>query len=138
MPLRLRTSRRGFTLVEVMMVIVALAIIAGVVVPQVTTIIDDAKNSAMLRDVRELSAAIERYRMEHNGAAPDVIASDTLVQLAGNLRSPSARKATVITPCWSMILPPVRDIGCASATSRGCTPIWARGISRKARSARRR
>lgn len=83
MPLRLRTSRRGFTLVEVMMVIVALAIIAGVVVPQVTTIIDDAKNSAMLRDVRELSAAIERYRMEHNGAAPDVIASDTLVQLVG-------------------------------------------------------
>jgi len=63
------------------MVIVALAIIAGVVVPQVTTIIDDAKNSAMLRDLREISAAIERYRMEHNGSPPDLIQSETLVQL---------------------------------------------------------
>jgi type II secretory pathway pseudopilin PulG len=66
-----------------MMVIVALAIIAGVVVPQVTTIIDDAKNSAMLRDLREITAAIERYRMDHNGAPPDLIQSQTLVQLVG-------------------------------------------------------
>lgn len=63
------------------MVIVALAIIAGVVVPQVTTIIDDAKNSAMLRDLRELAMAIERYRMEHTGAPPDLIVSETLIQL---------------------------------------------------------
>jgi general secretion pathway protein G len=73
--------RRAFTLVEVMMVIVALAIIAGVVVPQVTTVIDDAKNSAMLRDLRETAMAIERYRMEHGGSPPDVIQNETLVQL---------------------------------------------------------
>jgi general secretion pathway protein G len=76
-----RSRRAAFTLVEVMMVIVALAIIAGVVVPQVTTIIDDAKNSAMLRDLRELTGAIERYRMDHNGAPPDLIQSQTLIQL---------------------------------------------------------
>ena len=61
------------------MVIAVLAIIAGVVVPQVTTIIDDAKNSAMLRDLREITAAIERYRMDHNGAPPDLIQSQTLI-----------------------------------------------------------
>src|SRR5262245_9543579 len=87
------SARRGFTLIEILMVIAAMAIIAGVVVPQVTTIIDDAKNSAMLRDLRELTAAIERYRMDHNGAAPDLIQSQTLVQLVsktdmdGNLGS---------------------------------------------------
>jgi prepilin-type N-terminal cleavage/methylation domain-containing protein len=78
---RPRGRRSAFTLVEVMMVIVALAIIAGVVVPQVTTVIDDAKNSAMLRDLRETSMAIERYRMEHAGAPPDLIQNETLVQL---------------------------------------------------------
>ena len=88
-----RRRRAAFTLVEVMMVIVALAIIAGVVVPQVTTIIDDAKNSAMLRDLREITASIERYRMDHNGAPPDLIQSQTLIQLVsktdvdGNLGS---------------------------------------------------
>jgi prepilin-type N-terminal cleavage/methylation domain-containing protein len=79
-----RKSRRlgsGFTLIEVLMVVTTLAIIAGVVVPQVSTVIDDAKNSAMLRDLREFTVAIERYRMEHNGGAPDLIENDVLVQL---------------------------------------------------------
>ena len=78
---RLGCARRGFTLIEVLMVVTALAIIAGVVVPQVTTVIDDAKNSAMLKDLREVTMAIERYRMDHAGSPPDLIQNDTLVQL---------------------------------------------------------
>ena len=74
-------GRRGFTLIEVLMVVTALAIIAGVVVPQVTTVIDDARNAAMLRDLREFTLAIERYRMDHNGRPPDLIQNETLVQL---------------------------------------------------------
>jgi prepilin-type N-terminal cleavage/methylation domain-containing protein len=74
-------SRGGFTLVEILMVVTAMAIIAGVVVPQVTTAIDDARHSATLRDLRELTLAIERYRMEHNGGAPDRIQGGVLIQL---------------------------------------------------------
>ena len=73
--------RRGFTLIEVLMVVTALAIIAGVVVPQVTTVMDDARNAAVLKDLREFTFAIERYRMDHNGSTPDLIQNDTLVQL---------------------------------------------------------
>src|SRR5262245_65700994 len=73
--------RAGFTLIEILMVVTAMAIIAGVVVPQVTTVIDDAKNSAMLRDLREITMAIERYRMDHNGGAPDQIQNGVLIQL---------------------------------------------------------
>jgi hypothetical protein len=50
-------------------------------VPQVTTVIDDAKHSTMLRDLREITMAIERYRMDHTGAAPDLIQNETLIQL---------------------------------------------------------
>jgi len=74
-------GRGAFTLIEVLMVVTALAIIAGVVVPQVTSVIDDAKNSAMLHDLREISLLIERYRIEHTGRPPDVIENETLVQL---------------------------------------------------------
>jgi general secretion pathway protein G len=77
----LRRSRRGFTLIEVLMVVSVLAIIAGIVVPQVTTVMDDAKNAALLKDLREFTFAIERYRMDHNGGAPDLIQNSTLVQL---------------------------------------------------------
>jgi prepilin-type N-terminal cleavage/methylation domain-containing protein len=77
----LARARAAFTLIEVLMVVVAMAIIAGVVVPQVTSAIDDAKNSAMLKDLREITMAIERYRMDHAGSPPDLIQNDTLVQL---------------------------------------------------------
>jgi type II secretory pathway pseudopilin PulG len=69
--------------VEVLMVVAALAIIAGVVVPQVTTVVDEARNAAMLRDLREYTMAIERYRMDHTGNAPDLIQNEELVQLMG-------------------------------------------------------
>jgi len=73
--------RGGFTLIEVLMVVAVLAIIAGVVVPQVTTVMDDARNAALLKDLREFTFAIERYRMEHNGGAPDLIQDEKLIQL---------------------------------------------------------
>ena len=74
-------SRRAFTLIEVLMVVTALTIIAGVVVPQVTTVMDDARHSAMLKDLREFTFAIERYRMDHNGLPPDLIQDEKLIQL---------------------------------------------------------
>jgi general secretion pathway protein G len=76
-----RRIHRGFTVIEVLMVVAALAIIAGVVVPQVTTVMDDARNAALLKDLREFTFAIERYRMEHNGGPPDLIQNEKLVQL---------------------------------------------------------
>jgi prepilin-type N-terminal cleavage/methylation domain-containing protein len=79
-PTRRHRSRPAFTLVELLMVIAALAIIAGIVVPQVETAVIDARHSAMLTDLHELTTAIERFRLEHNGAAPD-IDSNSLPQL---------------------------------------------------------
>src|SRR5687768_11158874 len=76
-----RGRRAGFTLIEILMVVAALAIIAGVVVPQVTTVMDDARNAAVLKDLREFTFAIERYRMDHNGGTPDLIQNETLIQL---------------------------------------------------------
>lgn len=76
-----RGRRSAFTLIEILMVVAALAIIAGVVVPQVTTVMDDARNAAVLKDLREFTFAIERYRMDHNGTTPDEIQNETLIQL---------------------------------------------------------
>src|SRR5687767_14524022 len=70
----------GFTLVEVLMVVTAMAIIAGVVVPQVTSVIDDAKHSAMLAQLHELNVAIERYEADHSGKRPELL-NRTLPQL---------------------------------------------------------
>ncbi len=76
-----KPHRAGFTLVEVLIVIVAMAILAGIVIPQVGASIDDANESAMLADLHELTLAIERYKIDHDGLPPDDLTGDTLRQL---------------------------------------------------------
>jgi|GEM_PF-2863325 len=77
------------------MVITAMSIIAGVVVPQVGSAIDEAKHSSMLAQQRQLSMAIERYQIDHNGRAPDELVNHSLPQL---LNSTNAAGAIGTTP----------------------------------------
>jgi prepilin-type N-terminal cleavage/methylation domain-containing protein len=72
---------RGFSLVEVLMVIVALAIMAGVVIPQVSGTVSDAKRAAALANLNMLTNAIERYRIDHGGLPPDLITARKMPQL---------------------------------------------------------
>jgi prepilin-type N-terminal cleavage/methylation domain-containing protein len=78
---RLHRNRRGFTIIELLMVIVALAIMAGIVIPQVSGAVDDAKQGAMLANLHEVTNAIERYRMDHSGLPPDQVVGRRLPQL---------------------------------------------------------
>jgi prepilin-type N-terminal cleavage/methylation domain-containing protein len=89
----MRHPRAGFTLVELLIVIVGLAIIAGMVVPQFGQSLEDAKRSALLNDLHELHTAIERYRIQHDGDPPDDLAGNTLSQLteATNLYGDTGR-----------------------------------------------
>ena len=75
------TRGRGFTIIEMLMVITALAIMAGIVIPQVSGAVDDAKQGSMLVDLREITNAIERYRMDHAGTPPDQHVNGSLPQL---------------------------------------------------------
>lgn len=68
-------------MIEVLMVVAVLAIMSGIVVPQVSSAVIEAKEAAMLADLRELSSAIERYRVEHSGQAPDLVEGRGLPQL---------------------------------------------------------
>lgn len=62
--------RNAFTLVEVLIVVVILAILAGTVIPQFTASSDDAKDSAALYNLHTLRAQIELYKVQHNGTPP--------------------------------------------------------------------
>jgi prepilin-type N-terminal cleavage/methylation domain-containing protein len=75
------TQRAAFTLIELLMVITAMTIIAGVIVPQVGSAIDEAKHATMLNQLHQLQMAIERYQLEHDGKAPDQLVNRSLPQL---------------------------------------------------------
>ena len=63
-------GEKGFTLVELLIVVIILAVLAAVVVPQFSTSTDDAKVSALDSTLSNMRAAIDLYYQQHSGAYP--------------------------------------------------------------------
>jgi len=64
--LRSSTNSKGFTLVELLIVVIILAILAAIIVPQFSAATDDATQSAYDSNIANLRAAIDLYRQQHN------------------------------------------------------------------------
>ena len=63
---------RGFTLIEVMIVVVILGILASIVVPKIIGRTDDAKIVKAKHDIRALQNALDLYRLDnHNYPSTD-------------------------------------------------------------------
>ena len=65
-----RATRKGFTLVEVLIVVVILGILAATVLPQFTSATEDAKESALKQNLQQIRSQIDLYRFQHNGKVP--------------------------------------------------------------------
>src|SRR6187549_1217683 len=70
-------KRAGFTLVEVLIVVVIMAILAATIIPQFTDSTKDAKSSTVKFNLSTLRSQIQLYRTQHNGLNP----AATLVEL---------------------------------------------------------
>jgi prepilin-type N-terminal cleavage/methylation domain-containing protein len=66
-----RGDRSAFTLVELLMVIVIIAVLAGLLIPAINAGIKATKSGALKLEVDELSRAIERYREKYGEYPPD-------------------------------------------------------------------
>ena len=76
-------KRSGFTLIELMIVVVILAVLAATIIPQFSSSAEDAKLSTLAFNLNTLRGQIQLYKLDHNGSLP-VIASDDLPQLYSN------------------------------------------------------
>ena len=67
---RCRYRRSGFTLIEVLIVVVIMAVLAATIIPQFSSSASDAKTSAAKFNLQSLRSQIELYKLHHNGALP--------------------------------------------------------------------
>jgi general secretion pathway protein G len=63
-------ARSGFTLVEILIVVVILGILAAIVIPQFTEASTEAKTSSLMTDLQTMRSQIELYKIQHNDDLP--------------------------------------------------------------------
>jgi general secretion pathway protein G len=63
-------AKSGFTLVEILIVVVILGILAAIVIPQFTDASEQAKESSLVSDLQTMRSQIELYKVQHNDRLP--------------------------------------------------------------------
>ena len=67
-----KTLRRSaFTLIEVLIVVIIMAVLAATIIPQFSASTSDAKDSSLNFDLHTIRSQIEMYKMHHNGSYPE-------------------------------------------------------------------
>jgi general secretion pathway protein G len=92
-PVRRVPGARGFTLIEIMVVVVIIAILAALIVPRVMSRPDEARVVAAQQDIRAIVQALKLYRLDNmrypttdQGLAA-LVQAPTLPPLAPNWKS---------------------------------------------------
>jgi general secretion pathway protein G len=99
-----RTVRKGgFTLVEILIVVIILGILAAIVIPQFTSASQDARKNSLTSQLQTLRSQIELYKLQHLDALPTGLVAATtdwsqLINKTDQNGSTAASTATVFGP----------------------------------------
>ena len=63
---RLHAGQRGFTLIEIMVVVIIIGLLAAVIVPSVINKVDEARVSKAKADIQSLETALTMYRLDNS------------------------------------------------------------------------
>ena len=74
--MRARHTRQGFTLIEVLIVVVIMAVIAGAVIPRFSSSTEDAKDSSVESNLHGMRTQINMYAIHHLGEYPKISEKD--------------------------------------------------------------
>src|SRR3954470_6224380 len=100
-----RPKKRGFTLIEILVVIVVIAILATLVAPNVFQHVSTAKTSTAKSQIEMLSTALDAYRLD-NGQYPtnqkgfEGFVMKPTIDPPSTWRGPYLRKAIPLDP-WN-------------------------------------
>lgn len=100
-----RVKKRGFTLIEILVVIVVIAILATLVAPNVFQHVSTAKSATAKSQIEMLSTALDAYRLD-NGQYPttqqglEALVTKPTIDAPPTWRGPYLRKEIPLDP-WA-------------------------------------
>jgi len=106
-----KASRRGFTLIEILIVVIILGILAAIVIPQFTNASKEAKQSSLVTMVQSLRSQIALFKLQHNDRLPG---ANPLVDSGGTF------DATVF---WNQIIL-FSDLNGGTAAAKDATHVY--------------
>ena len=80
-------SKQGFTLVEIMIVVVIIALLAAMAIPAFQKVRQNSRKSAMVNDARQLASGAQQYFLEHSVTTVNVTYTSTSGLITGDLSS---------------------------------------------------
>ncbi len=76
----MQRKNRGFTLVEILIVVIILGILAAIVIPQFTNASNDARQNSVASTLQTLRGQIELFKIQHGDTPPAQTAIITVLQ----------------------------------------------------------
>ncbi len=83
--MKARTS--GFTLIEILIVVIILGILAAIVIPQFTEASSEARESTLVSNLHTLRSQIGLYKVQHNDVLPGDTDADGVPDDAANFEA---------------------------------------------------
>ena len=94
-----RASRDGFTLIEILLVVVIIGILAAVAVPNLAGRVGQAQASSAKQSIASIESAIDLYEMD-NGRFPDSLQNLVSKGSEPNWSGPYLKKAEQLNDPW--------------------------------------
>jgi len=116
MNIRTRSARRGFTLIEILIVVIILGILAAIVIPQFSSASSDAKKASLRSTCQTLRSQIALYKLQHGDTLPDLAGAGGWAALT----STSVYQGTTVGPYMQST--PVNSLTNGSVVKNGVNP----------------
>ena len=121
----MKRSQRGFTLVEILIVVIILGILAAIVIPQFTNASNDARNNSIASTLQTVRSQIELFKIQHADTAPAGLWSVMLAKSTTTETGPAAGAGTNFGPYLQQApMNPANGntaVGAAASTTVGWT-----------------
>ena len=116
------SMKRGFTLIELMVVVIIIAALAGMVLPHLMPVTESAKSKIAMGDIANLSLALKMYRL-HTGRYPTTEEGlDVLLQPSKEYNGEPFLERPPMDP-WNRKY----EYRCPGAHSAGGFDVWSQG-----------